>query len=436
MASRSARRSAPAPDGQIGLFKLPETPDPFRKAVQVLHSKPRAPMSLLQRKLANVWLKNAMVTQADDQGWYTIPIRMMAVDVGFDSNNREYLKQSAEQLMRIVFEWDVVAPEHKRVLWKASVLFPEVEIRPDILRYQISRQLRDHVLNPEMYALIDMNVVRKFRKAASIPIYEFCVRFEKINITAEVPWQEFRDMVLGESSEAKASYAEYKYFKQKVLNPCITEINTESTVSIALLETKIGRRVNTIRFSVERKPEVSTEGEAISDEQHLELVGEMVRLGVPQSEAKKLMRNHSAGDVRAAIDFTKKRNAEKRGNKLENPAAYFRQALTAGWAKAQDVDVKHAAPAVKDGIDPLEEEFELQRMADAEGYFKELDPPDQTRLIEAYNAQQETPQLRVSKKQSRASKTAFLRWVAVETWGVATAEDLLKFAKQKLRKRA
>ena len=128
MTSRSARAHSTPADGQFGLFKLPETPDPFRKAVQVVHSKPRAPMSLLQHKLANVWLKNAMVTQADEQGWYTIPIRTMAVDVGFDSNNREYLKQSAEQLMRIVFEWDVVAPQHKRVLWKASVLFPEVEI--------------------------------------------------------------------------------------------------------------------------------------------------------------------------------------------------------------------------------------------------------------------------------------------------------------------
>lgn len=435
MASRSARALVNAPDGQIGLFKLPETPDPFRKAVQVVHSKPRAPMSLLQHKLANVWLKNAMATQADDQGWYTIPIRTMAVDVGFDSNNREYLKQSAEQLMRIVFEWDVVAPQHKRVLWKASVLFPEVEIRPDILRYQISRQLRDHVLDPDMYALIDMNVVRKFRRAASVPIYEFCVRFEKIKITAELQWQEFRDMVLGDHTESKA-YAEYKYFKQKVLNPCMAEINAESNVSIALLETKIGRRINTIRFSVERKPEGSAEDVALPDEQHLELVGEMVRLGLPQSEAKKLMRNHKPLDVRAAVDFTKKRNADKRATKLENPAAYFRQALTQGWGLAQDVEVKRAAPAVKDGIDPLEEEFELQRMAEAEAYFNELDPSDQTRLIDGYNQQQGTAQLRVGKKQSRAAKTAFLRWLAVETWGEASAEDLLKFAKQKLRKRA
>lgn len=435
MPSRPARQGHAATDGQFGLFKLPETPDPFRKAVQVVHSKPRAPMSLLQRKLANVWLKNAMVTQPDDQGWYTIPIRAMAVDVGFDSNNREYLKQSAEQLMRIVFEWDVVAPQHKRVLWKASVLFPEVEIRPDILRYQISRQLRPHVLDPDVYALIDMNVVRKFRKAASIPIYEFCVRFEKIKITAELAWQEFRDMVLGESTDAKA-YAEYKYFKQKVLNPCITEINAESTVTIALLETKIGRRINTIRFSVEKKPDVPAEEGSVPDEHYLELVGEMIRLGLPQSEAKKLVRNHSTVKTRAAVDFTKRRAADKRAAKLENPAAYFRQALAQGWGMAQDVAVKRAAPTPKDGVDPLEAEFELQRIADAERYFKELDAPDQTRLIEAYNKHQELAQLRVGKKPSRAAQTAFFRWVAHATWGKATAEELLNFAKQKLRKAA
>ncbi|MEJ8837634.1 replication initiation protein [Ramlibacter sp. AN1133] len=430
MASR--RRATEITEAQIGLFKLPETPDAFRKAVQVVHSKPKAPMSMLQRKLANVWLKNAMANPADEQGWYSIPVRVMAVDAGFDSNNREYLKQSAEQLMRIVFEWDVVAPQNKRVLWKASVLFPEVEIRPDVLRYQISRQLRDHVLDPEIYALIDMNVVRRFRKTASIPIYEHCVRFERIKLTAEMQWQEFRDMILGETSEAKA-YAEYKYFKQKVLNPCIAEINSESNHMITLLETKIGRRINTVRFTVERKAEPAVEG-AISDEENLELVGEMVRMGVPQSEAKKLCRNHTAKEVRTAIDFTKKRAADKRASKLEKPAAYFRQALAQGWGMAEEAKVKGESHAEEP--DQLEQEFALHRMAEADGYFKELELADQTRMIDAYNAQQEVPQLRVGKKASKASQTAFFRWLARETWGEPTPQELLKFAKQKLRKRA
>lgn len=432
MTSRTPRRSASAPAGQIGLFKL-ESPEPFRKAVQIVHSKPRAPMSLLQRKLNNVWLKNAMVTRPDAEGWYSIPVRNMAEGVGFDSNNRDYLKQSAEQMMRIVFEWDVVAPSHKRVLWKASVLYPEVEIRQDLVRYQISSQLRDHVLDPEMYALIDMTVVRKFRKAASVPIYEFCVRFEKIKITAEITWQDFRDMVLGEGKEATA-YVEYKYFKQKVLNLCIAEINAEANITIGLLETRIGRRVDKIRFTVERKTEVVVQENGSLDDENLELVGEMVKLGVPQSESKRLARKHSARELHAALDFTRKRGADKRANRLENPAAYFRQALTQGWGMAEDVSVKVAPAAPRGAADPLEEAFAMQRLQEAEGYFNELDAPDQSSLIETYNQEQQTPQLRVGKRATKASQTAFYRWLAVHVWGQPNSEELLKFARQQLRK--
>ena len=42
-------------EGQIQLFRLPEVPEPYKKAVEVLHSKPRAPMSLMHRKLLNAW---------------------------------------------------------------------------------------------------------------------------------------------------------------------------------------------------------------------------------------------------------------------------------------------------------------------------------------------------------------------------------------------
>ncbi|MFX8957410.1 RepB family plasmid replication initiator protein, partial [Acinetobacter baumannii] len=90
------------------------------------------------------------------------------------SNNRQYLKESAEALMRIVFEWDVMSPTNKRP-WKASVMFPEVEIHADVIRYQISSQLRELIVKPEIYAVIDMNVVRRFRRASSLAIWEFCV---------------------------------------------------------------------------------------------------------------------------------------------------------------------------------------------------------------------------------------------------------------------
>ena len=266
------RRAIQSPEGQISLFASKETPDAFRKAVQVLHSKPKQPLSLLQRKLGNAWAKHAIENSPDANGWWVLGIKDLAEDVGFDSNNRQYLKESAEALMRIVFEWDVMSPTNKRP-WKASVMFPEVEIHADVIRYQISSQLRELIVKPEIYAVIDMNVVRRFRRASSLAIWEFCVRFEKIGRTTEVQWEQFRDMILGETAEAR-TYQEYKYFKAKVLKPAIAEVNSESNLTIDLVEAKIGKRVTSLRFEVHKKLVAE---EVVEDGLALEVISELVK---------------------------------------------------------------------------------------------------------------------------------------------------------------
>ena len=187
----ATKKNSPAPpslDGQISLFNVRETPDAFRKAVQVVHSQPKSPLSLLQRKLGNAWLKHAIDSQPDDEGWWQLGIGQLAVTIGFDSNNRQYLRESAEALMRIVHEWDVLAPTAKRVQWKASVLFPEVEIENTLLRFQVSSQLLAQVRNPAVYAFIDESISRRFRRGPTFAIYQHCFRFVKVGKTSEVKW--------------------------------------------------------------------------------------------------------------------------------------------------------------------------------------------------------------------------------------------------------
>jgi hypothetical protein len=249
--------------GQLSLLCPRETPDAFRKALQVIHSKPKSPLGLLHRKLGNLWLKHAIENPPDSEGWWELSIKDVAEKTGFDSNNRQYLKESAEALMRIVFEWDLMAPASKRVQWRASVLFPEIEIRGDTVRYQVSSQIRQRMINPDVYATIDMNVVRRFRRAPSLAIWEFCLHFEKDGRTAEVEWEIFRDMVLGESPENK-TYQEYKYFKSKVVKPAVAEINSASNHTIGLVESRIGKRIATISFQIGRKPAASELPRAVS----------------------------------------------------------------------------------------------------------------------------------------------------------------------------
>jgi hypothetical protein len=258
--------------GQLALLCPHEVPDAFRKAVQVIHSKPKSPLSLLQRKLGNLWLKHAIENPPDGEGWWELRIREVAEKIGFDSNNRQYLKESAEALMRIVFEWDLMAQVNKRVQWRASVLFPEIEIRGDIVRYQVSSQIRQRMINPEVYAMIDMNIVRRFRRAPSLAIWEFCLHFEKCGRTAEVEWEMFRDMVLGEVSESR-TYQEYKHFKSKVVKPAVVEINSRSNHTIGLVESRIGKRISTISFQISRKSDIGELPRAIGQAREVVLSG-------------------------------------------------------------------------------------------------------------------------------------------------------------------
>lgn len=430
MATKRSDALAPVPIGQISLFTVREAPDAFRKAVQVVHSRPKSPVSLLQRKLGNAWLKHAVEQQADAEGWWELGIKNLAVTIGFDSNNRQYLKEAAEALMRIVHEWDVLAPANKRVQWKASVLFPEVEIRSDVIRYQISGQMRERLVDPEIYAMIDMNVVRRFRRAPSLAIWEFCVRFEKIGRTSEVDWEKFRDMVLGESAEGK-TYQEYKYFKSKVLNPAIAEINSESNHTVSLFESKVGKRIAGLRFEVARKTLVE---DVADDDAQLELLGDLVKLGVPQSEARRLSKQYPVADIKAAIDYTRQRVNDRKLAPLGKPAAYFRQALINRYAGASAAAVPSApsptptsVAASGKSID-IRSAFGLQRQDEAGRYFGDLDLADQSRLIEQYNAQQSAAQLRIKKKATRLAQTAFYRWLALDTWGEPTSDELLTFA--------
>jgi len=278
-------------------------------------------------------------------------------------------------------------------------------------------------------------VVAKFKRASSLALYEFCVRFERIGRTAEIPWENFRDMILGETTEAK-SYLEYKYFKQKVLKPSVAEVNAQADVHVELRETHEGRRVKNISFAVIKSspPQLLA---VLEDERVLALVGEMIGLGLLQSEAKRLSTQHRPDELAAAIAYVKRRMSDKRAAPVDNPAAYLRQALKNSWAvvaaEPQDQDASKSPAATKTSrADQLVAQYMAEQLKQAEAYFKELDTVDQDALVQRYNAQQEVPGLRIGAKAGKAAKTAYFTWLGIETWGHPTQQQLLEFATERL----
>ncbi|WP_259372588.1 replication initiation protein [Methylibium petroleiphilum] len=413
--------------GQASLFASEDEADPYKKAVEIVHALPRQGLSLLSRKVGNCLLRQVVNVGPRDDAWYEIGISPLAQMAGFDSKDFAHLKSALRALMGLVFEWDVVTPVTKRRGWEAASLFPNVKIPPGagVVRFQVNPELLPLIVKPEVYALIDMAVVRRFRRTASLALWEHCVRFERVGATSEVPWQTLRDILLGQSADSK-TYNEFKYFKAKVLAPAIREINSESNHQVEMRMNYVGRFVSTIAFTIRPKAEAT---DSLTPET-MHIVGEMVQIGVPQGDARRLAKMYGEAKLKGALQYTRDRMADTKREPLSNPGAYFRHALHTGYARPAEIAI--APEQTTSPSEDLATQLRSHRAREAQAYYRELDADEQRQLVERYNCQQALGALQVKTKPTRAAEAAFSRWLAIDTWGEPSKEDLLEFAAQML----
>lgn len=427
-----AKGSAASKNGQIALFQQPEVPEPFKKAVQAIHVSPvGGALTLQQRRLFNSLIKNAIehrLDRNDGASTFKISIPEMMAELSLTTKDTAYIKETAKSLMRTVVDWDQLNSDGTAT-WTGSTLVAGAKITGPILSYSFAPEICEELLNPERYAMIDMRIAKLFRRSHALALWENTVRYERVGMTAKIPLKTFRNLILGRE-EGETKYKEYKIFKRAVILPCIAEINDVSDHTLELIEHKVGRSVAEVQFRISRK-----ESAKAAEGEDLELVQSVVKLNVPLSEARKAIRTFGAARVRQAVAYTKQRIAKKNVPAIDNVAAYFRKAVTENWAKGMDSETA-AAPsesAPKAVLARTPEEAKSQyiaaRITEAQRYFAELDPEEQEAAISRYNDQCTVPNQRVisGKKPSKAAQTAFYQWLAFETWGEPTSDDLLRF---------
>jgi len=418
---------------QIALFQPPEQPDPFKKAVQAIHSSPVGSLSLQQRRVFNVLIKNAIEQRASrsqeaNEFIVSIPTIMSALDLS--TKDVAYIKDTAKSLMRTVVDWDQLNSDGTST-WTGSTLIAGAKITGSTFSYSFAPQIVEELLNPERYALIDMRVAKLFGRAYALALWENTVRFERIGQTARMPLGTFRNLILGRE-ESGTKYKEYKIFKRAVLLPSMAEINELSDHEIELIEHKVGRSVQAVQFKISRKT-----SPAEDDQPRLDLVNSVTKFGVPTTEAKRLLRSFGTERVQEAIGYTRARVAKKNAQPLENVAAYFRKALAEDWGKGnppvEDVVAQSQQATAKRSRPNTEleakEQYLLARIPEAEAYFGELAAEEQTALLERYNDQCTVKEWRVTagKKPSKAAQTHFFEWIGNDTWGEPTTSDILSF---------
>lgn len=410
------------------------------KPVEAIYLRPtKSAITLGMHRTYNVLLANA-VAQGLGAQTYRIGTSELARHLETDSKNDEYLKDTARRLASTTVEWDYISESGKRN-WGVSAMVASVQIiEGGLIEYSFSAHLKDKLLNPDVYARLNLRLQNRFRSRHSLALYEYCVRYRDNpgRLSARLPWRQWGEMLVGTADPDALCLREFKYFSRDVLKPAIQEVNAVAEdLEIEAIIEKEGRRVTTLQFSITPRRQAAL---AFEEQPSLpEALGARIAaFGIPPLELARLAGEHDAALLEATAGYVERRQRNPRLTPLDNPAAYFRQTLAKRYAKPVPATrpAGAAAPiAAQQHVSALRERFLAHRIEQARQMFGEMDKTAQTDAFEQFLATVAEP-LRGGHRKAGplGGRTvgSFTRWLAQHTWGEPSPEELLEFAAAQL----
>ena len=289
--------------------------DAVKKNVAAIHVSGK--LSLLQRKLSNVLLLNAYDTLVH-QPVHSIDARTLCTMIGYNSNDMETLKQSLRGLVETSAEWDML-DENGQQEWGVSSLLAYAKLKGGICEYAYSQALAEKLHDPKVFALINLNIQRRFTSGHALALYENCYRFVRTGSTGWWSLELFRRLMGVDDS---AYYETFKHLNAKIIKPAVAEVNKTSNIIVTPETRKMGRAVSDIRFKIAKNPQLSIleldDGEGLRNEPvYAQLRGQ----GVSDRLARQWINQHGAAHI-----AEKMRYVSARGD-VKNPVSYLTVAL-------------------------------------------------------------------------------------------------------------
>jgi len=299
----------------LGVLTGPLRRGSVKKNVAAIHVSGK--LSLLQRKLSNVLLLNAYDTLVT-QPKHRIDARTLCLMIGYNSNDMDTLKQALRSLAETVAEWDML-DDKGRQEWGVSALLSYAKLKGGVCEYAYSPALAEKLHDPKVFALINLNIQRRFTSGHALALYENCYRFVRTGSTGWWQLDLFRRLMGVDDS---VYYETFKHLNAKIIKPAVAEVNKTSNIILTPQLRKEGRAVTEIRFLIKENPQLAmfeiddSEGVRTSAI-YTALIGQ----GVSDRLARQWIAEHGEDYVREKIRLV----TESDG--IENPARYLSAAI-------------------------------------------------------------------------------------------------------------
>lgn len=276
-----------------------------KKHVAAIHVSGK--LTLLQRKLSNVLLLNAYDTLTS-QSTFSIDARTLCLMIGYNSNDMDTLKASLRGLAETVAEWDML-DEKGQQEWGVSSLLSYAKLKGGVCEYAYSPALAEKLHDPKVFALINLNIQRKFTSGHALALYENCYRFIRTGSTGWWPMDLFRRLM---GLDGSSYYESYKHLNAKVIKPAVAEVNKTSNILIEPETRKKGRVVSDIRFQIKENPQLAIldldDGRAM---RHGPVYGRLREQGVSDRLARQWLSAYGEDQVSAKLNYVQQRKDVK-----------------------------------------------------------------------------------------------------------------------------
>jgi len=288
--------------------------DSVKKNVAAIHVSGK--LSLLQRKLSNVLLLNAYDELTTKQS-HAIDAKTLCLMIGYNSNDIDTLRGALRSLAETVAEWDMLDKNGKQE-WGVSSLLSYAKLKGGVCEYAYSPALAEKLFDPKIFALINLNIQRRFTSGHGLALYENCYRFVRTGSTGWWEIELFRRL-MGVSDSAY--YESFKHLNAKIIKPSVGEVNKTSNIQVVPEFRKQGRRVSHIRFLIKENPQLAmfdiddSEGVRTS-EVYLGLIGQ----GVSDRLARQWIAEHGEAYVVQKLAYVAAKN---RAGAIKGSAAQY-----------------------------------------------------------------------------------------------------------------
>lgn len=304
-----------------------------KKNVAAIHISGK--LTLLQRKLSNVLLLNAydaLVTSPK----HSIDARTLAMMIGYNSNDMDTLKTALRSLAETVAEWDMLDEKGKQE-WGVSSLLSYAKLKGGVCEYAYSPALAEKLHDPKVFALINLNIQKRFTSGHGLALYENCYRFVRTGSTGWWPLETFRRLMGVDDS---TYYETFKHLNAKIIKPAVAEVNKTSNIKLEPEFQKKGRAVHAIRFLIKENPQLAMfdidDGEAVRASQTYH---KLLALGVSDRLARQWIQEHGEDYVAEKLVYLAGQGDVK------SPVRFLSAALTRDFKEPEKPEPSEAAQA-------------------------------------------------------------------------------------------